>query len=255
MRISKILIACLLLSWQLTAQAQNPVIAIIIDDLGNKASDEQAIHLPGAVACAFLPHTPHTQRLAKLAHQNHKEVLLHAPMQSMHDEKRLGPGSLTLDMTESEFVKAIQDGLASVPHVQGINNHMGSLLTRHPGHMLWLMQEINRHGDLFFVDSRTTKHSVARMVANENNVPSLTRDVFLDAEEGEAFVEKQFDRLLKIARTHGYALGIAHPYSSTIKVLQKRLNQLDTEKVDLVAVSTLLKRRQGSDAWQVSSSR
>jgi len=253
-RIRKILIVCLLLSWQLSAQAQKPVIAIIIDDLGNSPRDEQAIHLPGAVACAFLPHTPHAQRLAKLAHQNNKEVLLHAPMQSMHDGKRLGPGSLTLDMTESEFVKAIQDSLASVPHVQGINNHMGSLLTRHPGHMLWLMQEINRHGDLFFVDSRTTKHSVARMVANENNVPSLARDVFLDAEEGEAFVEKQFDRLLKIARTHGYALGIAHPYPDTLKILQKRLNQLDAEKIDLVPISTLLKRRQGSDAWQVSLS-
>lgn len=255
MRTAKIVIIGLLLSWQLVAHAQKPVIAIIIDDLGNKSSDEQAIRLPGAVACAFLPHTPHTKRLAKLAHAHNKEVLLHAPMQSMHGDKKLGPGSLTLDMNESEFVKTLQDDLASVPHVQGINNHMGSLLTRHPGHMLWLMQEINRQGDLFFVDSRTTVHSVARMVANENHVPSLTRDVFLDAEAGTAFVEKQFDRLLKIARIHGYALAIAHPYPDTIKVLQKRLKQLDAENIKLVPVSTLLKRRQGSDAWQVSSSR
>lgn len=250
----KIAISCLLLSWQVLAQAQNPVIAIIIDDLGNNSSDEQAVLLPGAVACAFLPHTPHTNRLAKLAHAHNKEVLLHAPMQSMHDNKKLGPGSLTLDMTEAEFIKALQDGLASVPHVQGVNNHMGSLLTRHPGHMLWLMQEINRHGDLFFVDSRTTKHSVARMVANENHVPSLTRDVFLDAEAGEAFVEKQFDQLLKMARLHGQAVAIGHPYPDTMRVLQKRLKQLESEKVDLVPIATLLKRRQGTDVWQVSSS-
>jgi len=230
------------------------MISIIIDDLGNKSSDEQAILLPGAVACAFLPHTPHTQRLAKLAHAKNKEVLLHAPMQSMHDDKKLGPGSLTLDMTEAEFIKTIQESLASVPHVQGVNNHMGSLLTRHPGHMLWLMQEINRQGDLFFVDSRTTKHSVARMVANENHVPSLTRDVFLDAVDSAAFVEKQFDQLLKIARTHGYALAIAHPYPDTMKVLKKRLQQLGEEQVDLVPVSTLLKLRQGKAEWQVSLS-
>jgi len=252
---AKLVLVCLLLTWQLVAQAQTPVIAIIIDDLGNSSRDEQAVLLPGAVACAFLPHTPHTVRLAKLAHAHNKEVLLHAPMESMHGhKKKLGPGSLTLDMTESEFVKTLQDGLAAVPHVQGVNNHMGSLLTRHPGHMLWLMQEISRQGDLFFVDSRTTKHSVAQMVAHENSVPSLTRDVFLDAEEGEAFVEKQFDRLLKIARIHGSALGIAHPYPNTLKVLQKRLTQLKSEKVELVPISTLLKRRQGSDEWQVSSS-
>ena len=244
----------LLLSWQTLALAQQPVIAIIIDDLGNNSSDEKAIYLPGAVACAFLPHTPHTKRLAKLAHANNKEVLLHAPMQSMHGDKKLGPGSLTLDMNEAEFIKTIQDGLASVPHVKGINNHMGSLLTRHPGHMLWLMQEINRQGDLFFVDSRTTAHSVARMVANENQVPNLTRDVFLDAEEGTAFVEKQFNQLLSIARRHGYALGIAHPYPDTLKVLQKRLSKLNKENIKLVPVSTLLKRRHGSDTWQVSSS-
>ena len=231
------------------------MIAIIIDDLGNKSSDEQAIRLPGAVALAFLPHTPHTPHLAKLAHANNKEILLHAPMQSIHDDKKLGPGSLTIDMNEAEFIKTLQSDLASVPHVQGINNHMGSLLTRHPGHMLWLMQEINRQGGLFFVDSRTTAHSVARMVANENNVPSLTRDVFLDADEGEEFVEKQFDRLLKIARVHGYALAIGHPYPATMKVLKKKLLQLDSEQIDLVPVSTLLKYRKGNSAWQAFLSR
>ncbi len=252
---ARIILFGFLLFWQLAAQAQRPVIAIIIDDLGNRSSDIQAIQLPGAVAVAFLPHTPHTPRLARVAHANNKEVMLHAPMQSMHGDKKLGPGSLTLDMTESEFVKTLQEDLASIPHVQGVNNHMGSLLTRHPGHMLWLMQEINRHGDLFFVDSRTTKHSVARMVANENQVPSLTRDVFLDAEDSAAFVEKQFDRLLKIARIHGYALAIGHPYPATMKILKKRLQQLESEQVDLVPVSTLLKYRQGKATWQVSLSR
>ncbi len=251
----RIIISCVLLFWQLSVQAQRPVIAIIIDDLGNKSSDEQAVRLPGAIAYAFLPHTPHTNHLAKLAHANNKEVMLHVPMQSMHDDKKLGPGSLTLDMNESEFVKILQEDLASIPHVQGINNHMGSLLTRHPGHMLWLMQEINRHGDLFFVDSRTTAKSVARMVATENNVPSLTRDVFLDAENNAAFIEKQFDKLLKIARIHGSALAIGHPYPDTMKVLKKRLQQLESEGIDLVPVSRLLKFKQGNPAWQASLSR
>ena len=251
---TRIIVTCFLLFWQLAAQAQRPMIAIIIDDLGNKSSDEQAVRLPGAVACAFLPHTPHTPRLAKLAHAKNKEVMLHAPMQSMHDDKKLGPGSLTLNMTESEFVKTLQESLAAVPHVQGVNNHMGSLLTRHPGHMLWLMKEINRQGDLFFVDSRTTKHSVAKMVAHENHVPNLTRDIFLDAVDSEAFVEKQFDRLLKIARQHGSALAIGHPYPDTMKVLKRRLQKLELENVDLVPVSTLLKSKQGKAAWQMSLS-
>lgn len=255
MRLRHVVISCLLLLWQQAVQAQQPAIAIIIDDLGNHSSHEQAVRLPGAIACAFLPHTPHTQRLAKLAHSLNKEVILHAPMQAMNNGA-LGPGSLTLDMSEQEFIETLQKGLAAVPHVKGINNHMGSLLTRHPGHMLWLMQEINRHGDLFFVDSRTTAQSVARMVAEENSVPTLNRDVFLDAENTQAFVEQQFDLLLDIAKTRGTALGIAHPYPATISVLKRRLQQLGLEGVDLVPVSELLRRRnREKSTWQVSSSR
>ena len=254
MLVVRLAIIGLLLFWQTVVHAQRPVIAIIIDDLGNSSRDEIAIALPGAVACSFLPHTPHTPRLAKLAHANNKEVMLHAPMQAMHHNQKLGPGRLMLDMTESEFVKTLQADLAAVPHVQGVNNHMGSLLTQHPGHMLWLMQEMNRHGDLFFVDSRTTAQSVAKMVANENQVPSLTRDIFLDAEQGEAFVHQQFDRLLNIARRHGSALAIGHPYPATMKVLKQRLLALESENVDLVPVSTLLKLRQEKARWQVSLS-
>jgi len=254
-RIKYVVVASLLLFWQQVAQAQDAAIAIIIDDLGNHDSHEQAVRLPGAIACAFLPHTPYTPRLAKLAHSLNKEVILHAPMQAMNN-KALGPGSLTLDMSEQEFIETLQQDLASVPHVSGINNHMGSLLTRHPGHMLWLMQEMNRHGDLFFVDSRTTAQSVARMVAEENSVPTLNRDVFLDADNTQEFVEQQFDKLISIAKKRGTALGIGHPYPATIAVLKKRLQQLDGEEVVLVSVSELLRRRnKEKSSWQVSLSR
>lgn len=233
--------------------AATPEISIIIDDLGNRAQmDEKAVSLPGAVACAFLPHAPQTPRLARLAHSMNKEVILHMPMEAT-EEHKLGPDGLTLHMTEQEFVQTLEDALASVPHVQGLNNHMGSLLTRHPGHMLWLMQAMNRHGELFFVDSRTTRYSVAKVTADEQHVPNLSRDVFLDAERSEAFVDQQFNRLLQLARTTGGALAIGHPYPETIRVLKRRLQTLDQEKVRLVPVSDLLKNKGKTASWQVSS--
>ncbi len=145
----------------------------------------RAIELPGPVACSFLPYSAHTHRLALLAHSRHKEVMLHLPMQTV-ETRPLDRGGLRLDMTHHEFVQALQQDLAEVPDAVGINNHMGSLLTRHPGHMLWLMQEINRRGNLFFVDSRTTRATVALQVAMENDVPSLKRDVFLDNDASPA---------------------------------------------------------------------
>lgn len=230
-----------------------PAISIIIDDLGNrKQTGLKAVRLPGAVACAFLPHAPFTHKLALLAHSANKEVMLHAPMESEKAGK-LGPGALMLNMDQGQFIATLQKDIAAVPHVSGINNHMGSLLTRHPGHMLWLMQEISRHGDLFFVDSRTTTRTVASRIAGETGVPSLQRDVFLDNVQTPAAIEQQFNKLLTVARRKGTALAIGHGYQSTLSVLERLLPKLEAYDVRLVPVSELIKlRHQRVDSWHVS---
>ena len=150
-----------------------PLIALIIDDIGdNLRLGLRATRLPGNVTCAFLPRTTFARKLAKSAHKRNKEVMLHLPMES-EEGKAPGPGALTLDMTRSEFINTVESDLESIPYATGINNHMGSLITQHPGDMRWLMQVIRRHGNLFFVDSRTTEFTVAQQVAQETGVPNL----------------------------------------------------------------------------------
>ncbi len=233
-----------------------PVIGIIIDDLGNQwQRGQRVVDLPGPVACAFLPHSPYTRRLAQQAHSVNKEVMLHLPMQTV-GHHALGPGGLTLDMTEQQFIRTLQDDLAAVPHVTGINNHMGSLLTRHPGHMMWLMRGMQQASDpMFFVDSRTTVATVARRVAQEQGVPSLARDIFLDSDSGEGFVQAQFERLVAVAHKTGTALAIGHPYPGTLAVLERELAKLHEHGVRLVPISRLIELRQGRRAtWQASLS-
>lgn len=234
---------------------QRPVISIIIDDLGARRDyGMAAVQLPGPIACAFLPHYPYTVILARRAHSYNKEVLLHLPMQSVGDDP-LGPGGLRLEMTETEFVRELQNDLESVPHVQGINNHMGSLLTRHPGHMLWLMQQMNRTGNLFFVDSRTTRSTIAHKVANEMGVPNMERDVFLDHDRDAESIARQYDELLETARRKGTALAIGHPYEGTLKMLAQRLPELEAEGIRLVSVAEMIKLRQvRRETWQASLS-
>lgn len=230
-----------------------PAVSIIIDDLGNrKQTGHRVVALPGAVACAFLPHAPYTHQLALLAHSGNKEVMLHAPMES-EKQGNLGPGALTLNMDQDQFIATLQKDIAAVPHVRGINNHMGSLLTRHPGHMLWLMQEINRQGGLFFVDSRTTTRTVASKIAGEIGVPSLQRDVFLDNVREPEAIERQFNELIAVAKRKGTALAIGHGYQSTLSVLERLLPQLEAHGVRLVPVSELINlRKQRVDSWRVS---
>jgi uncharacterized protein len=235
-------------------QIRTPVISIIIDDLGYRLdTGEQATRLPGPVACAILPRSPHARLLAKLAHGHGKEVILHLPMQS-EDYGRLDPGGLTLHMTRREFLHTLATDLADVPYVSGVNNHMGSLLTQHPGDMAWLMHALARRG-LFFVDSRTTRRTVAEQVALETGLPTTRRNVFLDDDRHSAAIRVQFMRLLVLARRDGSAVAIGHPYPHTMAVLRRLLPQLQLYGVRLVPVKRLIELQQVQRrTWQASTS-
>ncbi len=215
-----------------------PRIAIIIDDLGYALDPgERALNLPGPVAYAVLPATPRARALADKAQAIGKEVLLHLPLQSTVTSHADDPGGLELDMTRSQFASTFSEAFESVPHVVGVNSHRGSLLTRHPGHMAWLMEEIRRRGDLFFVDSYTTHESVALRLAREAGVPAVKRDVFLDSDQAPETISREFARLKKLARQHGFAVGIGHPYPETLRLLEDELPKLEGDGFELVSIS------------------
>lgn len=250
------LLALMCFALPLHAASAPPRIAIIIDDLGyTKNAGERAINLPGPIAYAILPDTPRATYLAESAHAGGKEVLLHLPLQAVKDQDGEEPGSLTLDMSKETFGKAFIDDFDSIPHAIGVNSHRGSLLTRHPGHMSWLMEEIKQRGDLFFVDSYTTASSVALSVALESGVPAVKRDVFLDPDTQPGTVAREFARLKKLARQHGYAVGIGHPYASTLEYLEKALPGLRADGYELISISEMIaaKSRPAESAGKLSA--
>ncbi len=217
-----------------------PSIAIIIDDMGDKLRQgKKVMALPGKVTLSFLPHAPYSKTLANQAYTLGKEVMLHLPMET-ETGKRLGPDGLTLHMTELELKTTTKEALDSVPHVQGINNHMGSLLTRHPGAMGWLMQVIKEQEKLYFIDSRTTAHSVAGQVAEENGLPTARRDVFLDDVRDKSSIRKEFKKLIRLAKKNGSAIGIGHPRPETIEVLRREISRLDSQGVRLISASRII---------------
>ena len=235
------------------AIAAGPAVAIIIDDIGDREADgRRVVALPGPVALAFLPHAPYTDTLAEVAHAAGKEVMLHLPLQA-ENGKDPGPGAILLDTGEAEFARIFATNIAAVPHAVGVNNHMGSLLTRHPGHMAWLMQAIAAERTLFFIDSYTAAESVALTLAREAGIPAARRNVFLDSDPSVDAVEFQFDRLLAVARAEGSAIAIGHPYPSTLEVLERRLPELAREGITLVRVADVIALQgRGSDALGVA---
>jgi polysaccharide deacetylase 2 family uncharacterized protein YibQ len=224
-----------------SALADRPRIAIIIDDLGyHLTNGRRAVDLPGPIAMSFLPGAPRARTLAEHAHLLGKDILLHLPLQAHEDEENAEPSEIHIDMSRERVRDTLDEALGSVPHVIGINGHRGSLLTRHPGQMLWLMEEIRARENLFFIDSYTHHESVALQIAQEAGVNATRRDVFLDPDRSPETVALEFERMKKLARKRGQVIAIGHPYPATLDLLERELPRLAEEGFELVRVSELL---------------
>ena len=222
-----------------TATEDNPKLAIIIDDIGyNIPLGQRTVDLKGNITLAVLPKTPGAKLLAEAGFKAGKEIMLHAPMSTYNDFK-LGPGALTLDMDKQQFQQVLKESIQSIPHIRGVNNHMGSELTTHNKQMQWVMETIAPH-QLYFIDSLTNGRSVAFRTAKKHGITAQKRDVFLDNVQNEQAIEKRFFELLSKAQDNGYAIGIGHPYPETLNVLERLLPVLEKENIELVHVSKLL---------------
>ncbi len=218
--------------------AQTAQVAIIIDDIGYRKSDVNALYLPGNISYAILPHTPYGKRLALQAKAKQNDVILHIPMEAKNG-KKLGPGALTSAMNESGIRTSLANAFAEIPFALGINNHMGSKLTELYQPMAWTMQFL-RERNLMFVDSVTTNASQAEQVAKSFGVPSLHRHIFLDNKLEHSYIRGQFKQLIRDAKRYQTVVAIAHPHPETVRSLLKLLPLLEQNNIALVSISQLL---------------
>ncbi len=117
------------------------------------------------------------------------------------------------------------------------------------------MQSLALRGNLFFVDSRTTHHSLAAQHAGDNQIPHASRDVFLDHTPTTEAIHHQFQRLIQKAHRFGTAIAIAHPHKETLEALEQLLPNLENEGIRLVTVSKLIhvRNKRSTAQWQLSS--
>lgn len=221
-----------------TAWADKPMLSLVIDDLGY--SFEQAkkvLSLPGNHTFAIIPDTTYSQKIAQYAHENGHEVMLHMPMQSSTD-LIIESTALNEQMTEQEIAEGVINMLQDVPFIKGINNHMGSRLTEMGYIMRPVMETIKQqNAALYFLDSRTSALSTAYHQALAAGVPTLKRDVFLDADRTNPdSIREQYERWLELARENGHAVAIAHPYQNTIDILLEKLEQT-TQEFEFITLS------------------
>lgn len=217
-----------------------PLIAIIIDDMGyDKNMAERFIGLDSSLTLSILPHSPFTGEIAEAAHQAGLEVMLHLPMEPVeYPDIDPGPGVLLKEMSPDDLIRQLEKNIAGVPHIRGVNNHMGSRLTAESVQLYQIFSVLKKKG-LFFIDSCTTERSLCRPSAGKLQVPFAQRDVFLDNSLSAADIKRQIDVLLEIAYHKGRAVGIAHPHPETLRALERHLPALK-KQARLVPASRLV---------------
>jgi len=223
------------------AEEQPPRVAIVFDDLGRDlAAADRLLATNEAITFSILPFLPHSQETAERVHAAGEEVLLHLPMEPQaYPRIRPGKGGLLLAMDEVTLRRQLDEDLAAVPFIDGVNNHMGSRLTEEATSMAVVMEGLAARR-LFFLDSRTTPHSVAVEAAEQAGVPWMARDIFLDNTQTPEAIAAQFDKLIDLAFTRGHAIAIGHPHPATLDALEAALPRLREAGIVVVPVADLL---------------
>jgi polysaccharide deacetylase 2 family uncharacterized protein YibQ len=218
-----------------------PKIAIIIDDIGYDSNIvKKFISLDTPLTLSLLPQSPQKNRIMNLARAEGFDLMLHQPMEpNEYPRINPGPGTLLTTMPPDELIRRLNENLDEMPNIKGVNNHMGSKMTASSDQMRQIFSVLKKRG-LFFVDSRTTAQTICKMSAQLLHVPFGERDVFIDHKHQKDFIEKQMRELARIALSHGEAIGIAHPHTSTYQVLQKLIPELK-KSVAFVPVSELVR--------------
>ncbi|MBN1939714.1 MAG: divergent polysaccharide deacetylase family protein [Candidatus Aminicenantes bacterium] len=225
-----------------TMEPPGPKAAIIIDDIGyNLKAVETALRIGLPLTLAILPDADLAGEATRMAEAGGLEIMLHLPFESEEEKNgaKIFKGTISAGMGPAEIRAAVVRALDRVPGAAGVNNHAGSSATEKAS-LLKPVFEVLKERGLYFIDSRTTTGTVARMEAIRAGIPSASRHVFIDAEPGEGRVEARLRELFRLARANGRAVGICHPKRETLSALARHLILAETYGVRLVFASEIV---------------
>jgi len=185
--------------------------AIVIDDLGNKMEGtDEILSIEMPVTVAVMPFLPTTKRDAEAAHAAGHEVIVHMPMEPKKGLKKwLGPGAITVDLSNEEVRARVEAAIDQVPYAVGMNNHMGSKVTENE-RVMRIILEVCKERNLYYLDSKTSFKTVAGKLAEELGVPYAENSLFLDDEYTAMHVHRQMQKAFELIQERESTVIIGH---------------------------------------------
>ena len=225
---------------RVAAVERSPRIALVIDDLGQNmnATTRGMFGLGVPITVAVLPDLPDSRDAFAAAEKYGVPALLHLPMEPEGNENP-GRDPVRVGMSPAAVDAILERHQRRYPNCIGLNNHMGSRATADAPTMRALAAALGQR-DWLFLDSMTTPHSVGYPISRQLGVWSVRNDMFLDDKaRTAAAVAENVRQLAALARSRGWAVGIAHPRPYTLQALRAQLPRLCSEGIIFVTLPQL----------------
>jgi polysaccharide deacetylase 2 family uncharacterized protein YibQ len=224
----------------LAIPGSRPRMALVIDDFGYSRNEYAGkfLEMDIPLTVSVIPELPFSKYIVGRAAEEGKQAILHLPMEAESLASEVPP--VLTSMSDGEITSLVEKYLRETDGVIGVNNHLGSLATQDSRVMATVIRVLKPR-KLFFLDSLTSNKSVAYTTAEALGVPAARNDLFIDADTEDAnIIEKRLDRLMDIAKTRGYAIGIGHPRSWTYEAVHAHESRIRNAGIDLVFLSEIV---------------
>ena len=224
---------------------KRPRIAIVLMGLGISARETQLAieNLPGPVSLSFAPFGKNLDALVESSRRKGHEVLLDLPMEPV-DFPRNDPGPHTLltSVSIDQNLRQLEWVLSRVTGYVGVSVYMGSGFATKPRALTPILSELKARG-LMLVDTRENPLGQTKKIATEIGLPVADNYLFLDREPAQDSIVENLSKLEARAKARGFAVGTAHSYPLTVRVLRSWLDSLPDKGFVLAPVSAAVANR------------
>lgn len=204
-------------------------LGIVIDDWGYSSSVIPFLQeIKILLNIAILPELDYSRTINIVALNAGHEILLHLPLQPLPGENmeaRLEKLTIREDMSPEQVGEILNRFLDEFQGVKGVNNHMGSLISKDEVKLEEIFTVLKSRG-LYYLDSKVISDSIAPQIAKKVGIRSFQRDVFIDNKEDEEYIKEQIRKGIEIAQKKGYGIIIGHAKPLTLKVIKEMVPEI-----------------------------
>jgi polysaccharide deacetylase 2 family uncharacterized protein YibQ len=199
-----------------------PRVIIVVGGLGlSQTGTQSAIEqLPEDVTLAFAPYGMSLQRWVAKAREEGHEVILQIPLEPANYPQE-NPGEHTLLASAGgDYADDLHWVLARTGAYAGVMNYMGARFTADEQALVPFIGEIGERG-LYYLDDGSSTESRAATVGEALRVPVIVADRIIDRDRAPQEIERELSALEAIARTRGYAVGVASAFPASVDTIAR----------------------------------